>query len=215
MLKHYFCCHTVSDTCCMHAHHHAEQQLVPGTTLHSLPCACCYHLSCRCSIFNMFDTCMLLSACGYVVFAGPQRLALAYAAFLGFYIPPGENVADFLMDVIAGGGRLSNGPVCSWMQLTSCGCRLDMALHLGSRVLGWHLDGCPCRRAVCARTCCFYQVHGTGLVVCIYAAWMGTVGGSCTHVALYKLHPWNSMIKLQATGAIGDTCSMLTSTTDL
>jgi hypothetical protein len=27
---------------------------------------------------------------------------LAYAAFLGFYIPPGENVADFLMDLIAG-----------------------------------------------------------------------------------------------------------------
>ncbi|WIA22163.1 hypothetical protein OEZ85_004499 [Tetradesmus obliquus] len=56
----------------------------------------------RCSIFNMFDTCLLLSSCGHVVFAGPQRMALAYAAFLGFYIPPGENVADFLMDVIAG-----------------------------------------------------------------------------------------------------------------
>jgi hypothetical protein len=53
----------------------------------------------------MFDTCLLLSSCGHVVFAGPQRMALAYAAFLGFYIPPGENVADFLMDVIAGERR--------------------------------------------------------------------------------------------------------------
>lgn len=56
----------------------------------------------RWSIFNLFDSCLLLSSNGHVVYAGPQSLALHYMAFLGFYISPGENVADFLMDVIAG-----------------------------------------------------------------------------------------------------------------
>lgn len=52
----------------------------------------------------MFDTCLLLSSAGNVVYSGPQRLALPYMAFLGFYIPPNENLADFLLDVISGGG---------------------------------------------------------------------------------------------------------------
>lgn len=56
----------------------------------------------RCSIFNMFDSCFLLSNSGYVVYAGPQHLALHYLAFVGFYKPAEENTADFLMDVIAG-----------------------------------------------------------------------------------------------------------------
>jgi hypothetical protein len=50
----------------------------------------------------MFDSCMLLGGDGHVVYCGPQRLALPYMAFLGFYIPPNENIADFLMDVTAG-----------------------------------------------------------------------------------------------------------------
>eukprot|EP00775_Hariotina_reticulata_P007451 gene7451-7661_t len=56
----------------------------------------------RCSIFNMFDTCLLLSSNGYVVYAGPQHLAAPFMSFLGFRPPPGENEADFLMDVISG-----------------------------------------------------------------------------------------------------------------
>lgn len=50
----------------------------------------------------MFDSCLLLGSNGNVVYGGPQRLALPYMAFLGFYIPQNENMADFLLDVIAG-----------------------------------------------------------------------------------------------------------------
>lgn len=50
----------------------------------------------------MFDSCFLLSSNGHVVYAGPQKLSLHYMAFVGFYKPPEENTADFLMDVIAG-----------------------------------------------------------------------------------------------------------------
>jgi hypothetical protein len=50
----------------------------------------------------MFDSCLLLGSNGNVVYSGPQRLAQSYMAFLGFYIPPNENLADFLLDVTAG-----------------------------------------------------------------------------------------------------------------
>jgi hypothetical protein len=59
----------------------------------------------RCSIFNMFDTTLLLGSNGNVVYSGPQRLALSYMAFLGFRSPPNENLADFLLDVTAGGSQ--------------------------------------------------------------------------------------------------------------
>lgn len=70
-----------------------------GVPLCILPVLCCCH---RCSIFNMFDTCLLLGSNGHVVYSGPQRLVQLYMAFLGFYIPPRENLADFLLDVTAG-----------------------------------------------------------------------------------------------------------------
>jgi hypothetical protein len=50
----------------------------------------------------MFDSCLLLSSNGYVVYMGPQHLATPFMSFLGFRQPPGENEADFLMDVISG-----------------------------------------------------------------------------------------------------------------
>jgi hypothetical protein len=50
----------------------------------------------------MFDSCLLLGGNGNVVYSGPQRLAQSYMAFLGFYIPPNENLADFLLDVTSG-----------------------------------------------------------------------------------------------------------------
>ncbi|KAF8061902.1 ABCG21 [Scenedesmus sp. PABB004] len=56
----------------------------------------------RCSIFNAFDTCLLLGSEGHVVYAGPQVAALPYCAYLGFAPPPGESAADFLLDVTAG-----------------------------------------------------------------------------------------------------------------
>jgi hypothetical protein len=50
----------------------------------------------------MFDTCLLLSNSGRVVYDGPQQLVLAYMQRLSFACPPNENVADFLLDVTAG-----------------------------------------------------------------------------------------------------------------
>eukprot|EP00882_Tetradesmus_deserticola_P029904 GHRQ01033538.1.p1 GENE.GHRQ01033538.1~~GHRQ01033538.1.p1 ORF type:complete len:123 (+),score=8.49 GHRQ01033538.1:466-834(+) len=97
---------------------------------------------CRCSIFNMFDTCLLLSSNGHVVFAGPQRMALAYAAFLGFYIPPGENVADFLMDVIAG------GPVAHAVHLREGVTRRPFAILPSCHLVQCLLRGCHGRLRV-------------------------------------------------------------------
>lgn len=57
----------------------------------------------------MFDSCLLLGSDGNVVYSGPQRLAQSYMAFLGFYIPPNENLADFLLDVTSGKQDSSNG----------------------------------------------------------------------------------------------------------
>jgi hypothetical protein len=57
----------------------------------------------------MFDSCLLLGSSGNVVYSGPQRLAQSYMAFLGFYIPPNENLADFLLDVTAGKHFLMEG----------------------------------------------------------------------------------------------------------
>lgn len=51
----------------------------------------------------MFDSCLLLGSNGNVVYSGPQRLAQSYMAFLGFYNQANENLADFLLDVTAGG----------------------------------------------------------------------------------------------------------------
>jgi hypothetical protein len=50
----------------------------------------------------MFDTCLLLSNTGHVVYDGPQKLVLDYMGALNFLCPRGENVADFLLDVTAG-----------------------------------------------------------------------------------------------------------------
>ncbi|WIA37755.1 hypothetical protein OEZ86_014631 [Tetradesmus obliquus] len=56
----------------------------------------------RVSIFRMFNSCLLLSNSGRVVYDGPQQLVLAYMESLSFACPEGENVADFLLDVTAG-----------------------------------------------------------------------------------------------------------------
>ncbi len=78
-----------------------------GMACYALKQSCCLLVSLvllrRCSIFSMFDTCLLLGSNGNVVYSGPQRLAQSYMAFLGFYIPPNENLADFLLDVTSGG----------------------------------------------------------------------------------------------------------------
>jgi energy-coupling factor transporter ATP-binding protein EcfA2 len=63
----------------------------------------------RHSIFELFDSVMLLAAGGRVVCAGPQFLTVPYLGFLGFGVPKGESIADFLLDVVAGGGRGGGG----------------------------------------------------------------------------------------------------------
>jgi ABC-type multidrug transport system ATPase subunit len=56
----------------------------------------------RHSIFEMFDSVLLLGIGGQTVFLGPQGLVMPYLEFLGFKVPLGESTADFLMDVVAG-----------------------------------------------------------------------------------------------------------------
>ncbi|KXZ52790.1 hypothetical protein GPECTOR_8g178 [Gonium pectorale] len=56
----------------------------------------------RYSIFEMFDSVLLLGVGGKTVFLGPVQLAEAYFNFLGFSPPPNENRADFYLDVISG-----------------------------------------------------------------------------------------------------------------
>jgi hypothetical protein len=89
----------------------------------------------RCSIFKMFDSCMLLGSDGNVVYCGPQRLALPYMAFLGFYIPANENIADFLMDITAGEGgggqhtHTTKHVWCGWQQA----CCVCLCVYLAAR----------------------------------------------------------------------------------
>lgn len=65
----------------------------------------------------MFDSCLLLSSNGHVVYSGPQNMAMHYMAFIGFYKPVEENTADFLMDVIAG---TSNMRYNTQLAVTGC-----------------------------------------------------------------------------------------------
>lgn len=85
----------------------------------------------RCSIFNMFDSCLLLSGGGHVVYAGPQHLALPYVTFLGFYPPPGENAADFLLDVTAGACQFDK------FRLHDVGLSNTASLYVESRAGRW------------------------------------------------------------------------------
>ncbi|KAL4458314.1 hypothetical protein ABPG75_013179 [Micractinium tetrahymenae] len=56
----------------------------------------------RFSIFRMFDDVLLLGKGGHLAYAGPSRLALRYLQSLGFALPPNENPADFMLDVVCG-----------------------------------------------------------------------------------------------------------------
>jgi hypothetical protein len=82
----------------------------------------------------MFDTCLLLSSGGNVVYSGPQRLALPYMAFLGFYIPPNENLADFLLDVISGTCGVLCRLVVVWGLGFQVGCMLGAGEPYSERV---------------------------------------------------------------------------------
>ena len=65
----------------------------------------------RYSIFEMFDTVLLLGPTGRTVYVGPAKLAKAYFESLGFVFPDNENAADVLLDIIAGKVHLASNPV--------------------------------------------------------------------------------------------------------
>lgn len=56
----------------------------------------------RYSIFQAFDTLLMLSPRGQVAYLGDTALATDYFDSLGFALPANENPADFLIDVISG-----------------------------------------------------------------------------------------------------------------
>lgn len=56
----------------------------------------------RYSLFTLFDDVLLLGKGGRTVYMGPSQAAKDYFERLGFVMPPNENPADWLMDLIAG-----------------------------------------------------------------------------------------------------------------
>jgi hypothetical protein len=56
----------------------------------------------RWSIFEMFDSVLLLGVGGRTAFLGPANKAENYFKLLGFEAPANENPADFYLDVISG-----------------------------------------------------------------------------------------------------------------
>ncbi|GAX85508.1 hypothetical protein CEUSTIGMA_g12924.t1 [Chlamydomonas eustigma] len=56
----------------------------------------------RYSIFEMYDSVLLLGAGGKTVYLGPGHYAMNYFQVLGFTPPPNENPADFFLDTISG-----------------------------------------------------------------------------------------------------------------
>jgi hypothetical protein len=63
----------------------------------------------RYSLFRMFHQCLALSSGHQLVFAGNPQLAAPYFEALGFRRLPGENPADWLMDIV-GGTAVREGP---------------------------------------------------------------------------------------------------------
>ena len=54
-------------------------------------------------IFELFDSLILLGVGGRIVYHGPATLAEAYFNKLGYTMPPGEALADWLIDISTGG----------------------------------------------------------------------------------------------------------------
>jgi hypothetical protein len=53
-------------------------------------------------IFDLFDSLILLGVGGRMVFHGPTNKAYDYFDRLGYLLPPGESVADWLIDISSG-----------------------------------------------------------------------------------------------------------------
>eukprot|EP00927_Polykrikos_kofoidii_P044079 TRINITY_DN38144_c0_g1_i1.p1 TRINITY_DN38144_c0_g1~~TRINITY_DN38144_c0_g1_i1.p1 ORF type:complete len:857 (+),score=126.03 TRINITY_DN38144_c0_g1_i1:41-2611(+) len=64
----------------------------------------------RYSLFTLFDEVLLLGRGGQTVYLGGATSATGYFENLGFKVPTGENLADWLMDVISGEVETSREP---------------------------------------------------------------------------------------------------------
>ena len=73
-----------------------EQQLTVAAVIHSPSPA----------TFRQFDDLMLLGKGGRLIYFGPISDASEYFEKIGFSCPPGESLADFLMDIV--NGKLEN-----------------------------------------------------------------------------------------------------------
>ena len=58
-------------------------------------------------IYDLFDSLILLGVGGRMVYHGPTDQAFDYCANLGYVLPPGESVADWLIDIST--GRIAAG----------------------------------------------------------------------------------------------------------
>ena len=56
----------------------------------------------RYSVYELFDSVLLLGVGGVAVYNGPPLLTAAYFTRNGFALPPNENIADWNLDVISG-----------------------------------------------------------------------------------------------------------------
>ena len=56
----------------------------------------------RWSVFKCFSHCLLLAKGGRAVYLGPTGSIQAYFEACGFELPPGENVADWFVDIVSG-----------------------------------------------------------------------------------------------------------------
>jgi ABC-2 type transporter len=56
----------------------------------------------RFSVYELFDSVLLLGVGGHAVYSGPPLLARTYFERNGFSMPPHENIADWNLDVISG-----------------------------------------------------------------------------------------------------------------
>ena len=61
----------------------------------------------RYSVYELFDSVLLLGVGGVAVYNGPPLLTAAYFTRNGFALPPNENIADWNLDVISGCGAAS------------------------------------------------------------------------------------------------------------
>jgi ABC-type multidrug transport system ATPase subunit len=66
----------------------------------------------RHSVYELFDSVLLLGVGGVTVYSGPPLLTRDYFTRSGFAMPEHENIADWNLDVISGCAQLQQCPSC-------------------------------------------------------------------------------------------------------